>query len=235
MWTWIGIAVCVALALFIALSGQLDTMVSNSTFTTASIVYYLIWLGVLAPILIGVFAGRSRRAFGEAAIWIGLCLLLIGGYSFRDTLSGFGYRIIGELAPPGTVLSVQPRTSGEISVRIRRQPSGHFAVRSTVEAATIPRLVDTGATTVVLSQRDARAIGIDTQRLSYTLPVKTANGTTFAAHVTLRSLAVGAIRINDIEALVAKPGALDDSLLGMNFLNRLRSYEFSGDFLTLRG
>jgi aspartyl protease family protein len=39
----------------------------------------------------------------------------------------------------------------------------------------------------------------------------------------------------DVEALVAKPGNLKESLLGMSFLRRLRSYEFSGDFLTLRG
>ena len=38
-----------------------------------------------------------------------------------------------------------------------------------------------------------------------------------------------------VDALVAQPGALTQSLLGMSFLSRLRSYEFSGDFLTLRG
>ena len=45
---------------------------------------------------------------------------------------------------------------------------------------------------------------------------------------------MGAIRLTDVEALVAKPGTLRESLLGMTFLRRLRSYEFSGDFLTLR-
>jgi aspartyl protease family protein len=38
-----------------------------------------------------------------------------------------------------------------------------------------------------------------------------------------------------VEALVAQPGAMTQSLLGMSFLSRLRSYEFTGDFLTLRG
>jgi aspartyl protease family protein len=45
---------------------------------------------------------------------------------------------------------------------------------------------------------------------------------------------VGPIVLNDVEALVAKPGTLKDNLLGMSFLSRLRSYEFTGDFLTLR-
>ena len=35
-------------------------------------------------------------------------------------------------------------------------------------------------------------------------------------------------------ALVAKPGTLKESLLGMSFLSRLRSYEFAGEYLTLR-
>jgi aspartyl protease family protein len=65
--------------------------------------------------------------------------------------------------------------------------------------------------------------------------VITANGTTYAAHVRLRSVALGSIVVDRVDALVAPPGALKESLLGMNFLNRLRSYEFSGDFLTLRG
>ena len=65
-------------------------------------------------------------------------------------------------------------------------------------------------------------------------PVQTANGTTYAASIRLKTLSVGPIRMTEVEALVSKPGALKDSLLGMTFLNRLRSYEFSGDFLTFR-
>jgi aspartyl protease family protein len=56
----------------------------------------------------------------------------------------------------------------------------------------------------------------------------------YAAPVRLRNLAVGPIVIPQVEALVAQTGTLKESLLGMTFLSRLRSYEFSGDFLTLR-
>jgi aspartyl protease family protein len=37
-----------------------------------------------------------------------------------------------------------------------------------------------------------------------------------------------------VDALVAKRGSLRENLLGMSFLNRLKSYEFSGEYLTLR-
>ena len=76
--------------------------------------------------------------------------------------------------------------------------------------------------------------GIDVEALRYSVPVQTANGTSYAASVRLRSRTVGHIALTDIEALVAKPGALKENLLGMSFLSRLRSYEFSGEFLTLR-
>jgi aspartyl protease family protein len=64
--------------------------------------------------------------------------------------------------------------------------------------------------------------------------VQTANGAALAAAVRLRQVAIGPIVVDGVDALVARPGALKESLLGMNFLRRLRSYEFSGDYLTLR-
>jgi aspartyl protease family protein len=73
------------------------------------------------------------------------------------------------------------------------------------------------------------------RRLSFNVPVQTANGTAFAASVRLPSISVGPIVMEQVEALVAQPGALKESLLGMSFLRRLRSYEFSGDYLTFRG
>ena len=92
----------------------------------------------------------------------------------------------------------------------------------------------TGASTVVLKQADAKKLGIDIATLKYTVPVQTANGMAYAAPVRLRNLSVGPIVIPQVEALVAQTGTLKESLLGMTFLSRLRSYEFSGEFLTLR-
>jgi aspartyl protease family protein len=87
----------------------------------------------------------------------------------------------------------------------------------------------------VLRPEDAAKAGIDNSRLSFTVPVLTANGRTVAARVRLESVALGPLARQQVEALVAEPHALTQSLLGMSFLSRLRSYEFSGDFLTLRG
>ena len=96
-------------------------------------------------------------------------------------------------------------------------------------------IVDTGASTIVLRPEDAKRAGVDISNLNYRVPVLTANGRTVAARVYLDKVAIGPLDRQRVEALVAQPGAMTQSLLGMSFLSRLRSYEFTGDFLTLRG
>ncbi len=96
-------------------------------------------------------------------------------------------------------------------------------------------MLDTGASTVVLKPADAVKAGIDVNNLSYSMAVRTANGTTYAAPVRLDKISIGPIVVQDVEALVAKPGNLNESLLGMSFLRRLRSFDFSGEYVTLRG
>jgi aspartyl protease family protein len=163
-----------------------------------------------------------------------VALMLVAAYSYREEILGLGHRVAGELLPPGTPLRGESQVDGERSVTIRRRLDGHFVVKTQANGISLNMLVDTGASTVVLKPADAQRLGIPIDRLSYSVPVQTANGTTKAAHVRLRSLAIGGISLNDVEALVAKPGTLKDNLLGMSFLSRLRSYEFTGDFLTLR-
>lgn len=178
--------------------------------------------------------GRIGRAIRYLSVWVGLTAALVTGYSYRDELSTVAYRVAGELLPPGHAITAETTDIGERAVRIRRRNDGHYVARTEINGVKSDMLVDTGASTVVLRPADAERIGIDMRRLTFTVPVQTANGTTYAASVRLRAITVGPIQIRDVEALIAKPGTLKESLLGISFLRRLRSYEFSGDFLTLR-
>jgi aspartyl protease family protein len=65
--------------------------------------------------------------------------------------------------------------------------------------------------------------------------IDTANGRTRAAQVTLDRLAVGGLEERSVEALIVQPGQLRTSLLGMSFLNRLQSWQVSGDRLIMHG
>jgi aspartyl protease family protein len=203
---------------------------------------YLVYAAALGAIAIlyivsisSDYRGRWRVALRHAAIWTALGLGLITVYTYREEARIMTSRIASEVLPPGQAVNSGTGAAGEVSVRLRKRPDGHFIARVDVQGTTLGFLVDTGASTVVLKPGDAEKAGIDVSALAFTVAVETANGTTFAAPVRLRSVAIGPIELNDVEALVAKPGNLKENLLGMSFLKRLRSYEASGDFLTLRG
>ena len=121
------------------------------------------------------------------------------------------------------------------TVEIARANSGDFDIRSQINGAQVPMVLDTGASSVVLTHDDAKAAGLPLEVLNYTVSIDTANGRARAAPVTLDRIAVGGLVERSVEALVAQPGQLRISLLGMSFLNRLQSWEVSGDRLVLRG
>ncbi|HEY4983112.1 MAG TPA: TIGR02281 family clan AA aspartic protease [Pseudolabrys sp.] len=120
-------------------------------------------------------------------------------------------------------------------VQVVRGNSGDFAVVAHINGARIPMVLDTGASSVVLTQEAAKAAGLPIEVLNYTVNVDTANGRTRAAPVTLDRLAVGGLTERAVPALVVQSGQLKNNLLGMSFLNRLASWEVRGDKLRMRG
>ncbi len=193
----------------------------------------LIFLAFLLPGLLSSYRGQLARGLTHVALWITVFLGLIAAYAYRDDVANVAARISAELVPAGQAVNVQG-PEGERAVRIRRSSRGPFVARALVNGVEMPMLVDTGASSVVLKSSDAERAGIDLKTLAFTVAVETANGSTFCAPVRIRQIAVGGITYASVEALVAQPGNLKESLLGMSFLKRLRSYDFTGDFLTLR-
>ena len=189
---------------------------------------------LVLPALFGGYRGRAGRAVRDLLGWSAIAMFGVGAYTYSEELGQIAFRIAGEFGPPGQTASIEPGQPGERAVRIRRRKDGHFTANVTVNGASVPMLVDTGASTVVLRQPDAKKLGIDVTTLRYTVPVQTANGLAYAAHVRLRNVSIGTIAVPSVDALVAQPGALKESLLGMTFLSRLRSYEFSGQYLTFK-
>lgn len=232
---WLLLALAGLLGAFLVLSGNADlaNMLSNGEVgtagwvTAAALTLYLVYL-------LSGHGGRLGQTVRHLAVWLALFTALLVGYAYRDEVSLAVNRVAGDLLPPGTGIAVDTGVAGEKAVRIRRRSDGHFVAATNVNGAGMRMLVDTGASTVVLRPADAERAGIDTGQLRYSIAVSTANGTAYAAPVRLRTLAIGPVEINDVEALVAKPGTLKESLLGMSFLKRLRSFDFSGEFLTLR-
>jgi aspartyl protease family protein len=190
-------------------------------------VVYLVAL--LALVMSGLLHRRLglTRIIGSAAVWIAIALLLVLGYSYRAELTGLKDRVMGELLPHSGI------AAGDGALSFRRSMGGHFYVEARVEGVPIRFLVDTGASRVVLSQADARRIGIDPARLGYSLRIATANGEARAASVMLTAIEVRDHRVEGVRALVNE-APMSHSLLGMSFLDRLDGYEVRDGALVLR-
>ena len=118
--------------------------------------------------------------------------------------------------------------------RSRRSGDEGFFANSEINGAAVTVRLDSGSATVVLKQSDAEKAGIDVGNLKFDTPLRTANGTSYLAPVRLKSVRIGPLMMEDVEALVARSGSLNENLLGTSFLRRLASYEVAGDFTTLR-
>jgi aspartyl protease family protein len=121
------------------------------------------------------------------------------------------------------------------AVQIARGQSGEFALRAKINGVNAPMVIDTGATSVVLTYETARAAGLPLELLEYDVDVETAGGHTKAARLTLDRLAIGKLVERSVPALVVPHGQMKTNLLGMSFLDRLESWEVRADRLMLHG
>jgi aspartyl protease family protein len=231
--TWLALFI-LALAAMLLVSNE-SGMIAGLDSNTFGYVALLIALAVfVGGGLLGTYRGRAGAMVRDAVTWLALGLGLVAIYAYREDLVPIAARAVGELMP-GSAMTVEQSSGGLTEVRIRRRLDGHFTAKVRVNGKPVSMIVDTGATSIVLTPEDAEKAGIDPKSLTYRVPVLTANGRAMAARIRLKKVAIGPLDRKDVEALIAQPGALTQSLLGMSFLSRLRSYEFSGDFLTLRG
>ncbi len=233
MGAWLGLGLIVIAGIALVLRHDTGTIAGLSDADFAGIVAGVALLIFLGGSMFRSYRGQLTKAVRNAVTWGVMALFLITGYSYRDQIMPVVQRITAELIP-GAPIQFNTADKNSFGVKIRKQIGGQFMARTHANGVKINMVVDTGASTIFLKPSDAQRAGIKIEDLSYSVPVQTANGRSFAARVRLRNVSIGPISIDNIEALIAKPGALRESLLGMSFLNRLRSYEFSGDFLTLR-
>ena len=187
--------------------------------------YYVLLGTVVASALLMGRRIRLKTAIKNALAWIAIALVLILGYSFRHDIVAVKDRILAELLPHRAV------ETGPGRVAFRAASGGHFQVEATVNGVAIRFLVDTGASDIVLRPADARRLGFDLDRLRFSRIYRTANGTVRGAPVTLGEVTVGPIRLTNVAASV-NGAEMNQSLLGMSFLNRLSGYEVRGDVLT---
>jgi aspartyl protease family protein len=224
---WFLLAIGLVALGFIYLEKNEITVAGLSAIDTSSLSIKLIAVAFLALVVIGLFRGRFSQAIRAIMIWIAIVLALAVGYTYRFELREVADRVMAEFLPGHAA------TRGR-TVEVARGNGGNFVVVMQVNGARTSMILDTGASSVVLTHDAAKAAGLPLEVLSYSVPVDTANGRTRAAPVTLQTIGVGGIVERDVAALIAQPGQLRQSLLGLSFLNRLEGWEVRGDRLLLR-
>ncbi len=227
-WLIIAAVAVVVLLLMSNNDGGSTLGMDNDVFARAA--YLGIWGVVLAAGLLG--SGIKLTDFARnMAVWAVIILALVAGYQYRYELQDVASRVTAGLVP-GSPISGRS-ADGALTVTLAKAANGHFEVNGRVNGARVHFLVDTGASSVVLSQQDAERAGIDTASLNYSVPIMTANGTASAAVITIATLQIGDIERQDVRAMVTKEGLMTGSLLGMNFLQTLGGFTVRGDQLIL--
>ena len=140
-----------------------------------------------------------------------------------------------QIAKASAIVSDLFRKTPARAVQIARGQAGEFALRAKINGVNAPMVIDTGATSVVLTFETAKAAGLPLELLDYDVDVETAGGHTRAARLTLDRLAIGTLVERSVPALVVPRGQMKTNLLGMSFLDRLESWEVRADQLNLHG
>ena len=113
-----------------------------------------------------------------------------------------------------------------------RADNGHFFARALVNGQSVDFIVDTGATSVALTETDARRIGIALDPSSYTVVGSGASGEVRGQFVTLASVSLDGKRVEQVSGAVLEGSEI--SLLGQSFLSRMGRIEIAGDRMIIR-
>jgi aspartyl protease family protein len=224
--TIIPIALVVGSILIIARHGSELTGIGDRTLL--SLVSMMGFLVLVGAAVLRLFRDRFSEALHAALLWVIIGLVLVIAYAYRFELKDTGERVMAELVP-GRVI-----TNGS-TVEIARAAGGDFQIATQVNGVRVPMVLDTGATSVMLTRDAAIAAGLPMELIKYSVNIETANGRAQAAPVTIDRIAVGGIVERSVPALIAQPGQLKTSLLGMSFLKRLQGWEVRGDRVVLHG
>ena len=164
----------------------------------------------------------------------------VGGFAvaqkFADRQATASTQQALAMAPPPPVMPGQrddgdePTLSGVIKINSR---GGQFSLDGRIGTRTTPFIVDTGASVVALTWETGTNLGLVSIGDRMDAQMSTANGTVSGKFVTISRIESGKLRVDNIRAVVMPKGALSQNLLGMSFLNRLKSYTVANGVMTL--
>jgi|GEM_PF-634316 len=194
-----------------------DVSMTDNPYALRNMFFVLVVGGFMA------YYSRSstRRLLKFTSVWLVIVSVLSISYvSFFDTSNSFNSVPRTTMIEKGGILEID------------RARDGHFWVVANINGTELPMMVDTGASMVVLSKKDAKNVGLSLDSLAFNGRSSTANGTVSFATTRVSEFAIGSARFNNFVVSV-NGGEMDGSLLGMDAINQFSSFEISGDTLRL--
>lgn len=115
---------------------------------------------------------------------------------------------------------------------LMREGDGHFYAQAEVNYGSVRFMIDTGASTVALTQDDARRANINFDPGSFQVVGSGASGPVYGQVVSIGSITLDGKRASGLTGIVMRDA--DRSLLGQTFLATLESVKIEGDRMVLR-
>ena len=171
-----------------------------------------IYLSLLGGALLLSYLLASRINIGKMLQQMGIWVLIFMG----------AIAVIGMW--PEIQRTITPRQSivDGTTIVLPLARDGHYYLTLDINNVPVEFVVDTGASQVVLTQDDAKRIGLNPSSLSYLGTASTANGTVRTAAVRLDTVSLAAITDTNVRAVV-NDGQMFGSLLGMTYLSNFDS------------
>lgn len=183
----------------------------------------LIYLAILGFVLLAYlyreYRGRMGTALQSALIWVLIFVAAVILYGFKDVFRT-------------QVFSNSAVSLSENTLRLPQSFDGHYYADLIINGIEVEFVVDTGATSIVLSHSDAARAGIPMDNLRYFGTAETANGDVRVAGIMLSTVKLADWVDYDLRALVTE-GDTSTSLLGMTYLSRFSRIEIVDGTLLL--
>jgi aspartyl protease family protein len=190
----------------------------------------LIWGVVCVLLLVSSLAAR-RLPMGQVAkmalAWVAIFAAMFAIFSFRFEFQAIWERVKADLA--GTAGQT---VSGE-AIELKRQDGGHYWLQVEINGNPVKFMIDSGATTTAMNAATATETGVDVDTSGYPVMIETANGTVTAKRGVVQSMEIGSHKLADHNVVVSESFG-ETNVLGMNFLDGMKSWKVEGNIMTLQ-
>jgi aspartyl protease family protein len=190
----------------------------------------LIWGVVCVLLLVSSLAAR-RLPMGQVAkmalAWVAIFAAMFAIFSFRFEFQAIWERVKADFA--GTA---GQSVSGE-AIELKRQDGGHYWLQVEINGNPVNFMIDSGATTTAMNAATASETGVNVDTDGYPIMIETANGTVTAKRGVVQSLEIGPHKLFDHKVVVSESFG-ETNVLGMNFLDGMKSWKVEGNIMTLQ-